>query len=146
MNSAGGKMAKFVGSIVLVGNGFILLRSLIASMIIIFGLRHEALSGASYHYPKGMLFTAFCATAFLLIFLVAQFFSLREGGWWRWLVMLCLFVFLIVDIYEAGMAHSLNGLTRPILKMYLSAGLFFGWILLNYYYWFVIRKRIMGSK
>jgi len=132
---------KIAGIAIFIGNGMIIMRGMIASLIIVLGLRTEAMSGASYQYPKGVVISACFGVLFLLFSLAAHIMSLRKGGWWRWVVMACLALLLAVNLYEIAMAQSLDGLTRPILKKYMANGIFFGWILFNYYYWFVMRKR-----
>jgi hypothetical protein len=140
-----GARKKIVGIVIFVGNGMIIMRSMIASLIIVLGLRTEVMTGASYQYPKVLVIAACFGVVFLLFSLVAHVFSLRSGGWWRWVIMACLALLFAVNLYEVAMAQSLDGLTRPILKKYLANGVFLGWILLNYYYWFVLRKGVIAA-
>jgi hypothetical protein len=137
---------KIAGIVIFVGNGMLIVRSMIASLIIVLGLRTEAMSGTSYQYPKGLIIAACFGVLFLLFSLAAHAMSLRKGGWWRWVVMACLALLLAVNLYEVVMAQSLDGLTRPILKKYMTNGVFFGWILFNYYYWFVMTAKTTKTR
>jgi hypothetical protein len=131
---------KIAGIAVFIGNGMIIMRSMMASLIIVLGLRIEVISGASYQYPKELVIAACFGILFLLFAVAAHILSVKRGGLWRWVVIACLALLLSVNLYEVAMAQSLDGLTRPILKKYMNNGIFFVWILFNYYYWFVMRK------
>lgn len=122
-----------------VGNALIFFMYIIGPLTIIFGLRIEVMTGESYSYPKKMIVVALAAVSLLFVFLLSHYKSLKKGGGWRWMLLFCLFVLMMIGLSDSVLGHLEYGLAYIVVRGYISSAVFLAWILFNYFYWFYIR-------
>jgi hypothetical protein len=135
-----GFLGKITCAAIVIGNVFVFISHILGPLIIVLGLRTEVLTGNSYEYSIGMVFVSFLAVFLLLLFLYANYGSIRWGGFWRWILLSCLLFLMLVRLSEAISGHAEYGMVYVVKREYFSSLFFFVWVFINYLYWFILRK------
>jgi hypothetical protein len=139
-----GKLLRLASAIIFIGNIVLLLRYLIGPLWIVLGLRIEVLSGTSYEYSWWMIVVAYAAIVFLIIFFIAQIKSWNGSRIWHFILVGSIAVFASIGVYEAIMAHKMDGLTFPVIKRYGYSFFVIAWAVCNAFFW-SIRRRASAS-
>ena len=132
---------RLVAAAVALGNVALFVVHMAGPVAVVLGSRMEVLSGDAFPRSPAFMVAGLVAIVLMLVFITSLWMSFARGGRWRWVLMACLVILMLVHLSGAVAGQMQLGLAYVVVRSYISSALFCAWIALNAIYWWHLRPK-----
>ena len=137
---------RLVAVAVALGNVGLFVVHMAGPVALVLGSRVEVLSGDAFPRSMAFMLAGLVAIALMLVFITSLWMGFARGGRWRWVLMACLGILMLVHLSGAVAGHMQMGLAYIVVRSYVSSALFCAWIALNAVYWWRLRPKALLAR